>query len=94
MDSCIWETCLGDYNLVPDEVHEMQWHMFRNAVLYFVLALYLNEVIPQTYGVPKHPLFFVENLIRKYSPALHLWIFGDNSHLESFKDESELKGED
>ena len=61
LDACTFETCFGDYDIITPEVFEMQWHMLRNAVLYFFLALYLNEVVPQTYGVPKHPLFFCES---------------------------------
>lgn len=31
--------------------------MYVEAVVFMLLALYLNQVVPQTYGVPKHPLF-------------------------------------
>lgn len=60
LDPCTWESCYGDYDIMPAEVFEMQWYMLRNAILYFFMALYFNEVVPQTYGVPKHPLFFCE----------------------------------
>ena len=30
-----------------------------------VLALYLYQVVPQTYGVPKHPLFFLRRKGKK-----------------------------
>jgi hypothetical protein len=50
----------------------------------------LNEVVPQEYGIPKHPLFFMEKTIMNYSPDLHKRIFGDDSDLVSFRDEKEI----
>jgi len=59
-----------------------------------ILALYANEIVPQDYGVAKHPLFFMEKLIQRNSPYLHSLIFSDESHLVSFKDDNELNEED
>ena len=44
--------------------------------------------------MPKHPLFFLEGLILKLNPKLHKYIFGDESHLVTYKDETELIDED
>ena len=44
--------------------------------------------------MPKHPLFFLEGVIQSLSPQLHKYIFGDESHLVSYKDDTELIDED
>lgn len=68
--------------------------LYVHAVIYLLAALYLNEVIPQTYGVPRHPLFPLEGLIKRISPDLYKRIFGDDSHLVAYKDDDELLDED
>jgi len=59
-----------------------------------ILALYLTEVVPQTYGIHKHPLFFMEGFIKRNFCFIHSKIFSDESHLISFKDDNELTTED
>jgi ABC-type glutathione transport system ATPase component len=44
--------------------------------------------------VPKHPLYLLEPFIINYFPSLHPIIFGDNSDLVAYKDDSELQDED
>ena len=44
--------------------------------------------------MPKHPLFFAESFIVKYFPEWHPKIFGDESQLIAFRDDSELLDED
>ena len=44
--------------------------------------------------MPKHPLFLFEKIIARYSKSLHFAIFGDDSILEVYKDQEELKAED
>jgi hypothetical protein len=50
--------------------------------------------MPQKFGVPKHPLFFLEGFIIKFMPGMYPVIFGDDSHLEHVRDDSELELED
>lgn len=76
------------------EIFNLLRSLFINPVIFLVLALYLNEVIPQTYGIPRHPLFPIEKLICSVSPSLHKKIFGDENALVGFKDETELVDED
>jgi hypothetical protein len=68
IDPCTWEKCYGDYTSAPEEFREMELRLLGHAFIYFWLALYLNEVLPQTYGVPKHPLYLFEDFFRKYLP--------------------------
>jgi ABC-type glutathione transport system ATPase component len=68
--------------------------LYVDSFLYLILAIYLNEVVPQTYGVPKHPLFFLENTIKTLSSSLHGMIFVDEGKLQAYEDEDELLNED
>jgi len=34
------------------------------GVIYFILYLYFDQIIPNEYGVAKHPLFFIKDLFR------------------------------
>lgn len=36
------------------------------AVVMFVLFLYLDAVLPREYGIPKHPLFFLQDIRRAF----------------------------
>jgi len=93
-DACAWNTCIGNFDFINDEALGCLKALYFNAVFYMVLALYLNEIVPQTYGVPKHPLFFMEGFIKRNFPKQHSKLFSDVSHLASYKDDSELIGED
>lgn len=44
--------------------------------------------------MPKHPLFFLENFVKKNFPEWYSTIYTDESYLESYNDESELLLED
>ena len=96
LETCTWETCYGDYDLAPDEFREMEMYLLLNFVVYLIIAMYLNQVIPQDYGVPKHPLYFLEHYIKSLSPSLHFKIFGDESELINYKEtnKDELMDED
>ena len=82
------------YKDMPEEVWTCIKWLYADAFIYMILAAYLNEVIPQEFGVPRHPLFFLETRIKSWSPSLHDAIFGDEQNLKAFKDDSELYQED
>ena len=66
-----------------------------NFVAYLTLAIYLQQVLPQDYGVPKHPLFFLSRHLKAISPRLHSHIFDENAEdLGIYRQEDELIGED
>jgi len=58
-------TCVQSFNQFN---HEM-WFCFKvlyiGAVVFLALGLYLDAVLPQEYGVRKHPLFFLKWLLGK-----------------------------
>lgn len=93
-EECGWNRCWSHWSQVSDEIFTLIKVLYFDAIVILILAVYLNEVYPQQYGVPKHPLFFAESFIVKYFPKLHPKIFGDNSDLIAYKDDSELQDED
>lgn len=62
---CAFENCISDIGMINDEMVSCLIAIYSEAVIYLVLALYLYQVVPQTYGVPKHPLFFLRKLFGK-----------------------------
>jgi ABC-type multidrug transport system fused ATPase/permease subunit len=47
-----------------DEMAAVLGMLAFDAVLYFVLFLYLDQVLPKTFGISKHPLFCFQPLMR------------------------------
>lgn len=60
-DQCAWDKCIHSYDNVPGEVFRCIRSLYIAAFVIMVLAIYLNQVIPQQYGIPKHPLFIIED---------------------------------
>lgn len=89
-EECGWNKCWSHWSQITPEIFTLVKVLYFDAFFFLVLAIYMNEVYPQQYGIPKHPLFFMEQFIVTYFPGLHPKIFGDDSHLIAFKDDSEL----
>jgi len=53
--------CIGSLNQVSwgDEMSDVLVSLYADALLCLLLGLYLDQVLPRTYGVPRHPLFFL-----------------------------------
>ena len=41
LDPCTWDTCYGDYDLMPQEFREMTLYLAMNFVIYTAAAVYL-----------------------------------------------------
>ena len=54
IDACTFDACYGHYSQIPPEFREMQFYLLLNFAVYLTLAIYLQLVLPQDYGVPKH----------------------------------------
>mmetsp|Transcript_9448 Transcript_9448/g.9163 ORF Transcript_9448/g.9163 Transcript_9448/m.9163 type:complete len:468 (+) Transcript_9448:746-2149(+) len=54
---CGYKSCITSFSELPSEAVRCLWIMYVEAVVFMLLALYFQQVVPQTYGVPKHPLF-------------------------------------
>eukprot|EP01117_Protostelium_nocturnum_P007430 TRINITY_DN2658_c0_g1_i1.p1 TRINITY_DN2658_c0_g1~~TRINITY_DN2658_c0_g1_i1.p1 ORF type:complete len:1127 (+),score=257.54 TRINITY_DN2658_c0_g1_i1:1736-5116(+) len=55
--------CYGMFHSFSDifntELGRCLLFLFVDAIIYMVVAIYLEAVLPRDYGVPKHPLFFL-----------------------------------
>jgi hypothetical protein len=58
-----------------------------------VLAIYLNQIVPSVYGVPKHPLFCLRRFVNSKT-RLYKAVYGNHEEEEEEGDKSEVKGED
>jgi hypothetical protein len=43
---CGWKYCMADIEDIPDDLFHCRRSLFINAGLMFILAVYLNEVVP------------------------------------------------
>jgi len=50
---CGYEHCLNSFSEMGTEMIWCMVTLYLFAAIYLVLALYLYQVVPQTYGVPK-----------------------------------------
>jgi hypothetical protein len=73
---CAYIGCTRSMFKMKDEAYYCVIAIYLEAVIYLVLALYLYQVIPQTYGVPKHPLYFLKKYVNKKS-KLYSIIYGN-----------------
>ena len=63
--SCFAMECITwDQVEVGSQMFYILLFLYIDMIIYFVLALYLDQVLPSEYGVPKHPLFFMDPLKR------------------------------
>jgi len=54
---CGFETCYTRLELFDREVWRCLTILYLTSTLFLILAIYLHEVLPQEYGVPRHPCF-------------------------------------
>ena len=59
---CGYEKCIGSFSEMPDELVTCLWVLFLTGFIYIFIGIYLYEVIPQQFGVRKHPLFCIKRL--------------------------------
>ena len=50
---CAYTICIGNFADMPPELARCLFFLYAFFVIYLVLALYLYQVVPQTYGVAK-----------------------------------------
>jgi len=54
--------CVSEFAELNAEMTDCLKVLYIGALFFFLLGLYLDEVLPKEYGVKKHPLFFIKNL--------------------------------
>jgi len=45
-EACSWHQCMSNINFVPNEIFEEIAALYVSSVVYMILALYLNQVVP------------------------------------------------
>jgi len=60
---CASNKCIPSFDDLTPEMWACLASLYIGAVVYLLLGLYLEQVLPQEYGVPKHPLFFIKDWI-------------------------------
>lgn len=94
-NECAWEKCIDHIEYLPWKIWKSIIALYIQAVVYGFLGIYLNEVIPQAYGVAQHPLYFLHDTIKWLSPPLYRKIFrSQDAQLAAYKDDDELLQED
>lgn len=62
---CGYQSCIASFTELPSEAVRCLVLLYVEAVVFMLLALYLNQIVPQTYGVPKHPFFLCRDSCKK-----------------------------
>jgi hypothetical protein len=55
--SCSDNGCFTEFSMITDEMNHCIVTLYVGAVILFLLGAYLLEVLPQEFGVRRHPLF-------------------------------------
>lgn len=62
---CGYEVCIGSFSGLSDELVTCLIVLFITPFIYMFLGMYFYEVLPQQFGVRKHPLFCVKKICKK-----------------------------
>jgi ABC-type multidrug transport system fused ATPase/permease subunit len=65
--NCGYESCISSLHdpKINSELKTCMIVLYISAVIYIFLGIYLYEVLPQQFGIRKHPLFFLKNCLKK-----------------------------
>ena len=72
---CGYDKCIDSLDNLSDEFVNCYYLLF--IFVYIILGMYFYEVIPQEYGVRKHPLFFLDYFIKSVSKKRN-----DNNYID------------
>ena len=51
--SCAYDNCVASISGMPDEIKRCLAGLYISFLVYLLLSVYLYQIVPQTYGVPK-----------------------------------------
>lgn len=94
-NKCGYESCISSlYGLDPELVTCLVL-LFTTPWIYIALGMYFYEVIPQQFGVRKHPLFCIKNLCKRKKKAVRNKSEDENGRdaLSSDSTDDEVNGE-
>ena len=66
---CGYEKCIDSLYGLSQEFVDCFYLLFFTGFIYMILGIYFYEVIPQEYGVRKHPLFFLEGILKSFQKS-------------------------
>lgn len=72
--ACSNYECYRYFDSITEEMAECLLFLYLGAIFFFFFGIYLHEVIPQEYGIPKHPLFF----LRYFKDLFYFFFKRDN----------------
>lgn len=61
---CGYSSCISSFSAMDDELVSCIWILFISGFIYIFVGIYLYEVIPQQFGVRRHPLFCIKRFIK------------------------------
>jgi len=64
---CGYDVCISSLSLVPEELKTCIWVLYVSGFLYILVGIYLYEVVPQQFGVRRHPLFFLKKIFKLFT---------------------------
>lgn len=68
---CGYGDCLESINKLPDELITCIVILYISSIVYLFLGIYLYEVLPQQFGVRKHPCFCVKSFMKKIKRSFY-----------------------
>ncbi len=65
--ACGFDTCFSSLDVPDAEVWDCLKVLYLSSTFYLLLGLYLHEVVPQEFGVSRHPLFLLDWIKRLFA---------------------------
>ena len=85
--NCGYYKCIGSMSDVSDELTKCIVIMYVSGIITLTLALYLNEIMPREFGVPRHPLFCIKRRKEMHHDYAHVEV-DLNGEDDAVKEES------
>jgi len=64
-NACSNDLCYKSFDILPKELNDCILSLYIGALIFLILGIYLHEVIPQEYGIRKHPLFIFDCFFKR-----------------------------
>ena len=93
-NACSNDLCYKSFEVLPSEFNDCMLSLYLGAVVFLILGLYLHEIIPQEYGIRKHPLFIIEYFCKKPKKTQKNSIKSQEQQYNEIDDDPEVQIED
>ena len=68
--SCSSLDCVASFSQFNNEMWSCLMILYGSAFVLLFIGIYLDEILPQEYGLAKHPLFFIKDLFKSRSSSI------------------------